>query len=118
MLPWASASSIPAFAGLLRSGFSAGRGRGDEEAGPAGRPALFLELLHGALARDGYLSPGATQEIAEALEASPADVYSAATFYHYVPTQPDPTLPVGVCEGPVCRLTCPQADRLLRRWAV
>lgn len=81
---------------------------------PAG-PALFLELLHGALARDGYLSPGATQEIGEALEASPADVYSAATFYHYVPTQPDPALPVGVCEGPVCRLTCPQADRLLRQ---
>ncbi|MDP2675982.1 MAG: NADH-ubiquinone oxidoreductase-F iron-sulfur binding region domain-containing protein [Dehalococcoidia bacterium] len=81
---------------------------------PAG-PALFLELLHGALARDGYLSLRATQEIAEALEASPADVYSAATFYHYVPTQPDPALAVGVCEGPVCRLTCPQADRLLRQ---
>jgi NADH-quinone oxidoreductase subunit F len=81
---------------------------------PAG-PALFLELLHGALARDGYLSPGATQEIAEALEASAADVYSAATFYHYVRTEPDPALPAGVCEGPVCRLTSPQADRLLRQ---
>jgi NADH-quinone oxidoreductase subunit F len=81
---------------------------------PAG-PALFLELLHGALARDGYLSPGATREIAEALEASPADVYSAATFYHYVRTEPGHALPAGICEGPVCRLISPQADRALRQ---
>jgi len=84
------------------------------QAPPAG-PARFLELLHAALARDGFLAPEAAREIAEALEAPLADIYSAATFYHYVRTEPDAALPAGVCEGPVCRLVCPDGDVQLRQ---
>ena len=79
-------------------------------------PAPFLELLHAAQARDGYLSADALEEIAATLEIPLAEVHSAASFYHYVRTDPDSTTPVGVCEGPVCRLLAgTRAEHELRR---
>ena len=79
-------------------------------------PAPFLELLHDFQARDGYLSSEAMEEMARGLEMPLADLYSAASFYHYVRTEPDPAAPVGVCEGPVCRLlTGEEAKRRLRQ---
>lgn len=82
---------------------------------PAG-PAPFLELLHSAQARDGYLTPGSMEEMARGLGIPLADVYSAASFYHYVRSEPDSAIPVGVCEGPLCQLLAGrQAERQLRQ---
>lgn len=79
-------------------------------------PAPFLKLLHDVQARDGYLSSEAMEEMAHSLEMPLADLYSAASFYRYVRTKPDPAVPVGVCEGPVCRLlTGEEAERHLRQ---
>ena len=78
-------------------------------------PAPFLELLHEAQARDGYLSGEALKEVANVLAMPLADLWSAASFYHYVRTEPDPALRVGVCEGPVCRLLSGETERQLRQ---
>lgn len=70
---------------------------------PEKRGAL-LPMLHYAHERRGWLSPADMEEIAEALELTPAYVQSVATFYTMYNKHPVGTWLVQVCTNISCYL--------------
>jgi NADH:ubiquinone oxidoreductase subunit F (NADH-binding) len=57
------------------------------------------------VAKGGLLSRTALEEVAASLQTPLADLYSAASFYHYFKLDGDEPLGEGVCRGPVCSLS-------------
>lgn len=67
-------------------------------------PAPFLSELHRA-AKEGTLSRAALERLAASLKLPLADLYSAASFYHYITLDGEKPPDQGVCRGPVCSLS-------------
>lgn len=73
------------------------------------RRHLLLPALHALQRQAGWISPGATQYLAEALQIAPADIYGVATFYDLLTTEdPGHHLDVAyVCEDIACLMASP-----------
>src|SRR3970282_2185379 len=74
-------------------------------------PAPFLSALHRARDEQGGLPRNRLEGLASSLELPLAEVYSAASFYHYLRVEGEPPFSRGVCRGPVCSL-----PRIGARW--
>ena len=70
------------------------------------RRHLLLPVLHDVRDAIGWLSEGAVNEIATALQVPPAEVYGVASFYELFAFE-DPGSPsvVHVCDDTACRLS-------------
>ncbi|HKK08709.1 MAG TPA: NAD(P)H-dependent oxidoreductase subunit E [Gemmatimonadota bacterium] len=80
---------------------------------PSKRPAL-LPLLGYAQERNGWVSGRAMQEIAEALDLTPAYVHSVATFYTMYNRRPVGRYLVQVCTNISCHLN--RGEEVLERF--
>jgi NADH-quinone oxidoreductase subunit F len=81
------------------------RGLHDGRGGHAlrARRHLLLPTLHAVNDRVGWLSPAATDHIAERLDLGPAEVYGVATFYALFSTTERPARQDHVCIDLACR---------------
>jgi NADH-quinone oxidoreductase subunit F len=78
-----------------------------EEAGRVVRSARsmrhhLLPALDAVQSAVGWVSPGAIDEIAKRLQVPPAEVYSVATFYALLSTDPKPAAVAHVCDDIAC----------------
>ena len=64
-----------------------------------------LGALHEAQERDGRITRQALEELAARLHIPVAQLFQAASFYHYFDLGERQPLARGVCRGPVCSLT-------------
>ncbi len=70
---------------------------------PHKRSAL-IPLCHLAQEQDGWLTPEATDEIAELIGITPAEVVGTASFYDMLHTEPVGTYLVSICTNIACML--------------
>ena len=70
---------------------------------PRPRSAL-IPLCHLAQSQDGWLTPGAMEEIGELLGCTPAEVRGTATFYDMLHTEPVGRHVINVCTNIACML--------------
>jgi NADH-quinone oxidoreductase subunit E len=70
---------------------------------PEPRSAL-IPLCHLAQEQDGWLTPGAMEEIADLVGVTPAEVRGTATFYDMLHTEPVGTYVVSLCTNIACLL--------------
>ncbi|MDH5292827.1 MAG: NAD(P)H-dependent oxidoreductase subunit E, partial [Acidimicrobiia bacterium] len=63
----------------------------------------LLPALDAVQSAIGYVSEGAVDEIARRLHVPPAEVYSVATFYALIQTEPRPSVVAHVCDDVACR---------------
>ncbi len=70
---------------------------------PEPRSAL-IPLCHLAQAEDGWLTPGAMEDLAALVGVTPAEVYGTATFYDMLHTAPVGTYLVSICTNIACLL--------------
>ena len=69
------------------------------------RRHLLLPVLHAVRDAVGYISEGGANEIAEALQVPPAEVFGVASFYELFSfEQPDSADVVHVCDDTACRI--------------
>jgi NADH-quinone oxidoreductase subunit F len=66
---------------------------------------LLLPALAAVQGEVGWISPGAIDEISRRLGVPPAEVYSVATFYALLSTEPKPDRVAHVCDDSACRAT-------------
>lgn len=106
-------NSAPAESGLFDS--DAGKERLEKILSryPTKRAAL-LPLLNYAQERNGWVSGRAMQEIAEALDLTPAYVHSVATFYTMYNRRPVGRFLIQVCTNISCHLC--RAEEVLERF--
>jgi NADH-quinone oxidoreductase subunit F len=64
----------------------------------------LLPALHEAQARDGCLTRDALEHVAASFRLAVADVFGAASFYHYFNTESETPIARAACQGPVCSL--------------
>ena len=64
-----------------------------------------LGALHEAQERDGRITRQVLEELAARLHIPVAQLFQAASFYHYFDLGERQPLARGVCRGPVCSLT-------------
>jgi NADH-quinone oxidoreductase E subunit len=76
---------------------------------PAGTRSAILPALRLAQERHGWLSPQAFEEVADALDLTPAYCYSVASFYDMFHLQPVGTHTIEVCTNVCCGLVNAQA---------
>jgi NADH-quinone oxidoreductase subunit E len=76
---------------------------------PAGTRSAILPALRLAQERHGWLSPQAFEELADALDLTPAYCYSVASFYDMFHLQPVGTHTIEVCTNVCCGLVNAQA---------
>ncbi|MFP5332287.1 MAG: NAD(P)H-dependent oxidoreductase subunit E [Acidimicrobiia bacterium] len=76
---------------------------------------LLLPVLDAIQSEIGHISPGAVDAIALRLNVPPAEVFSVATFYALLSTEPRPDTMVHVCDDTACRAA--GSTRLLERFA-
>jgi NADH-quinone oxidoreductase subunit F len=62
----------------------------------------LLPALDAVQSAVGWVSPGAIDEIARRLQVPPAEVYSVATFYALLSTDPKPAAVAHVCDDIAC----------------
>ncbi len=62
----------------------------------------LLPTLEAVQSAAGWISPGAIDEIARHLQIPPAEVYSVATFYALLSTEPRPETVAHVCDDIAC----------------
>lgn len=62
----------------------------------------LLPAIEAVQSQIGWVSPGAIDEIARRLQVPPAEVYSVATFYALISTQPRPGTVAHVCDDIAC----------------
>jgi NADH-quinone oxidoreductase subunit F len=74
------------------------------------RRDLLLPALEAAVARTGWLSQGALNQVCRRLSVPPAEAYGVATFYALLPTNERPPVVAHVCDDVACRLA--GAERL------
>ena len=70
---------------------------------PEPRSAL-IPLCHLAQEEDGWLKPGAMEDIAALVGVTPAEVHGTATFYDMLHTAPVGTYLVSICTNIACML--------------
>ncbi len=70
---------------------------------PEPRSAL-IPLCHLAQQEDGWLTPGAMEDVAALAGVTPAEVYGTATFYDMLHTAPVGTYLVSICTNIACLL--------------
>jgi NADH-quinone oxidoreductase subunit E len=70
---------------------------------PEPRSAL-IPLCHLAQGEDGWLSPGAMEDVAALVGVTPAEVFGTATFYDMLHTAPVGTYLLSVCTNIACLL--------------
>ncbi len=63
----------------------------------------LLPVLAAVQSEIGYITPGAVDEIAARLHVPPAEIYSVATFYALLATEPRPNRVAHVCDDTACR---------------
>src|SRR5690348_2404626 len=63
-----------------------------------------LPALHKVQETYGYVSKAAIDAVARQLNATPALIYGAATFYTDYRLSPPPETEISWCSGPTCRL--------------
>ncbi len=69
------------------------------------RRHLLLPVLHAVRDAVGYISEGGANEIAEALQVPPAEVFGVASFYElFTFEQPEAADVVHVCDDTACRI--------------
>ena len=64
---------------------------------------LLLPVLDALQSEIGHISPGAVDAIALRLNVPPAEVFSVASFYALISTEPRPDTVVHVCDDTACR---------------
>ncbi len=62
----------------------------------------LLPAIAAVQSRVGWVSPGAIDEIARRLQIPPAEIYSVATFYALISTEPRPEVVAHVCDDIAC----------------
>jgi NADH-quinone oxidoreductase subunit F len=62
----------------------------------------LLPAIDAVQSRIGWVSPGAIDEIARRLQVPPAEVYSVATFYALISTDPRPDAVAHICDDIAC----------------
>lgn len=72
---------------------------------PEGSRSAVLPALRLAQERDGWLSRAALEEVADALEVTPAFCYSVATFYDMLHLEPVGRRTIDVCTNLPCALS-------------
>jgi NADH-quinone oxidoreductase E subunit len=72
---------------------------------PEGSRSAVLPALRLAQERDGWLSRAALEEVADALEVTPAFCYSIATFYDLLHLEPIGRHTIDVCTNLPCALS-------------
>jgi NADH-quinone oxidoreductase subunit E len=72
---------------------------------PEGSRSAVLPALRLAQERDGWLSRATLEEVAEALEVTPAFCYSIATFYDMLHLEPVGRHRIDVCTNLSCALS-------------
>ena len=72
---------------------------------PEGSRSAVLPALRLAQERDGWLSREALEEVADALEVTPAFCYSIATFYDMLHLEPVGRRTIDVCTNLPCALS-------------
>jgi NADH-quinone oxidoreductase E subunit len=72
---------------------------------PEGSRSAVLPALRLAQERDGWLSRAALEEVADALEVTPAFCYSIATFYDMLHLEPVGRRTIDVCTNLPCALS-------------
>lgn len=70
----------------------------------AAEPAPFLPLLHAVQDRFGCLPRAALEEVADLLRMPLAEVFGAASFYHYFKVGTEAPSTSLACNGPACAL--------------
>ncbi|MEX1043892.1 MAG: NAD(P)H-dependent oxidoreductase subunit E, partial [Acidimicrobiia bacterium] len=63
----------------------------------------LLPVLDAVQSEIGHVSPGAVDAIATRLNIPPAEIFSVATFYALLSTEPRPETVVHVCDDVACR---------------
>lgn len=63
----------------------------------------LLPVLDAVQSEIGHISPGAMDAIATRLNVPPAEIFSVATFYALLSTEPRPETVVHVCDDVACR---------------
>jgi NADH-quinone oxidoreductase subunit E len=76
---------------------------------PEGTRSAILPALQLAQERHGWLSPQAIQQVAEALDLTPAYCYSVASFYDMLHLEPVGRHTIEVCTNVCCGLVNAQA---------
>jgi NADH-quinone oxidoreductase subunit E len=76
---------------------------------PAGTRSAILPALRLAQERHGWLSRQALEEVAEALDLTPAYCYSVASFYDMLHLEPVGRHTIDVCTNVCCGLANAQA---------
>jgi NADH-quinone oxidoreductase subunit F len=64
---------------------------------------LLLPVLDAVQSEIGYVSPGAVDAIASRLNVPPAEIFSVASFYALLSTEPRPGVVAHVCDDTACR---------------
>ncbi len=64
----------------------------------------MIPLCHLAQAENGWLTPGAMEDVASLVGVTPAEVYGTATFYDMLHTAPVGTYLVSICTNIACLL--------------
>jgi formate dehydrogenase subunit gamma len=67
------------------------------------QPAQLIEILHEIQGRLGYVPEGATQQLANALNLSRAEVHGVISFYHDFRREPAGRHIVRVCRAEACQ---------------
>jgi NADH-quinone oxidoreductase subunit F len=71
----------------------------------------LLPTLHALHERNGWISPGALNYVAQRLTIPPADVYGVATFYALFSVEPRAPRVLHICDDVACR--CAGSDALI-----
>ncbi len=106
----ASRAAVDAVLGAPVAGWDGGvRDAGDHHvaragAGVHGPRTRLLEVLHAVQDREGWISPGAMNYVAQRLDVAPADIYGVASFYALFALRERPARQVHVCVDLACRM--------------
>ena len=73
-------------------------------AGVHGERHRLIAVLHAVQDREGWISPGATNYIAQRLDVAPAEIYGVASFYALFALRERPARTVHVCVDLACRM--------------
>lgn len=67
------------------------------------RPEMLVQILHGIVARFGYVPDAAIRQLADELNLSRADVHGVVSYYHDFRTEPPGKHVVKICQAEACQ---------------
>jgi len=67
------------------------------------RPEMLVQILHGFIARFGWITEDAIRQLADALNLSRAEVHGVVSFYHDFRTTPPGKHVIKICQAEACQ---------------